>query len=173
MRLLQFPQLVSDGLVVGLNNTNAFPAMIVSLSQLLILFYLTETEIVSWSHWDLGPATYQQHQNLSLFTVSNDRELPDNSGIIKDNVYTVSKWGNGTLSRPTYTSVNQHKGYWWPARPTVVGCTLVGLLLTILLTAIKTQQEWNLALKKEHEKTTYRFFLSGAPLLPITLTLTE
>lgn len=28
-------------------------------------------------------------------------------------------------------------------------------------------------LKKEYGKTTYRFFLSGAPLLPITLTLTE
>lgn len=54
-----------------------------------------------------------------------------------------------------------------------MGCTLVGLLLTLLLTAIKTQREWNLALKKEYEKTTYRFFLSGAPLLPITLTLTE
>lgn len=27
-------------------------------------------------------------------------------------------------------------------------------------------------LKKEQEKTTYRFFLLGAPLLPITLTLT-
>lgn len=49
----------------------------------------------------------------------------------------------------------------------------MGLLLTLLLTAIKTQREWNLALKKEYEKTTYRFFLSGAPLLPITLTLTE
>lgn len=49
----------------------------------------------------------------------------------------------------------------------------MGLLLTLLLTAIKTQREWNPALKKEYEKTTYRFFLSGAPLLPITLTLTE
>lgn len=49
----------------------------------------------------------------------------------------------------------------------------MGLLLTLLLTAIKTQQDWNLALKKEYEETTYRFFLSGAPLLPITLTLTE
>lgn len=55
----------------------------------------------------------------------------------------------------------------------MVGCALLGLLLTLLLTAIKTQQEWILALKKEYEKTTYRFFLSGAPLLPITLTLTE
>lgn len=39
-------------------------------------------------------------------------------------------------------------------------------MLTLLLTAIKTQQDWAPALKKKYEKTTYRFFLSGAPPPP-------